>query len=47
MKWPEEDEKNKDQGNAQDPADEIETVSSKNDNMEPIPDSEQLEQKKS
>ena len=46
MKSPEENENNTGQENTQDPANEVETVTSKNDNMEPVPDQEQLEQKK-
>lgn len=47
MKSPEENENKVDQENTQDPKDDVETVTSKNDNMEPVPDEEQLEKKKS
>ena len=46
MKAPEENENSTNQQDTENPANDIETVASKNDNMEPIPDQEQLEQKK-
>jgi hypothetical protein len=47
MKSPEENENSTNQEDTHDPANDVETVTSKNDNMEPVPDQEQLEQKKS
>lgn len=47
MKSPEENDNNTEQENIHDPVNDVETVASKNDNMEPVPDQEQLERKKS
>jgi hypothetical protein len=47
MKFPEENDNNTEQENTPDPANDVETVTSKNDNMEPVPDQEQLDRKKS
>ncbi|HEY0055471.1 MAG TPA: hypothetical protein VGB63_08955 [Pedobacter sp.] len=46
MKLPKEEDNSTTQENLQDPANDVETVASKNDNMEPVPDQEQLDQKK-
>lgn len=46
MKLPEENQTPEEQQNMPDPAEEVETVVSKNENMEPVPDQAQLDQKK-
>jgi hypothetical protein len=46
MNLPEENENNAAGNKEQDPSQDVETVVSKNDNMEPVPDEEQLNEKK-
>lgn len=46
MSLPEENKEQKPEEKKQDPANDVETVVSKNDNMHPVPDEEQLDEKK-
>lgn len=46
MTAPKKDEKKQSRENKQNPEKDIETVVSKNDNVEPVPDKKQLEEKK-
>ena len=46
LEFPEENKTNASEETNKDPREEVETVVSKNDNIDPIPDNEQLEEKK-